>query len=196
MKSIKILLCTAFLTILLALPVFAAPMPGTGYIYIGDSRFSYMDGNTGFSQNPSVWNVSVPGMGYGWLVTEAVPYVEGIKANNPQITKWYEIYGLGVNDIANADNYAAFYANRALTNRVILVSVNPVGYNCDRTNPAAVEAFNTKLRCTMLPYIDCYNYLINTGFVSYDGTHYAPQTDVMIKDFLTASVDLYTGMIK
>ncbi len=196
MKTIRFFAVLFFITLIIAVPVFAEPVGTTGYIYIGDSRFAYMDGNTAFSASPNVWNVSVEGMGYGWLQGEAAPYVDNLKASNPQITNWYEIYGLGVNDITSIDFYTNFYLTRALKSKVILVSVNPVGSNCDRTTNPAVEAFNLKLRSTGLPYIDCYNYLMTNGYSTYDGTHFTPETNWAIKNFLTTSVDMVAAVMK
>lgn len=197
MKKLKFLVATLFMTCLFAVPAFAEPVGTTGYIYVGDSRFAYMDGTTGFSQHPNVWNVSVEGMGYGWLASEAAPYVDGIKASNPQITKWIEVYGLGVNDIASIDFYTNFYRQRALQgNRVILVSCNPVGWNCDRATNESVAAFNQKLIATGLPYIDCYNYLMRNGYSCYDGTHFTAETNAVIRNYLGACVDLYASMMR
>lgn len=188
-RFIKTAVLTVLLTAAFAIPVFALPSDGVGYIYIGDSRFAYMDQNIAFSAQPNVFNVSVPGEGCWWLYNIATPYVDNLKASNPQIKVWYEIYGLGVNDLASIEYYLSYYRNRALSNNVILVSVNPVE-NCDRADNAAIEAFNARLAATKLPYIDCYNYLKATSYGTYDGIHFTPETNQHIYNYLDACVTL------
>lgn len=197
MKKIRLVFLTFIMTAIFSLPVFAAPAPNVGYIYIGDSRFAYMDKNIAYSNtfspaNANIWDVSVPGEGYGWLSGTATAYVANIKANNPQITKWYEIYGLGVNDLTSIDFYINYYRQRALANKVILVSVNPVQDGCDRATNPGIESFNEKLAATGIPYINCYNYLVSNGFSTYDGTHYTADTDLKIYNYISACTDLYT----
>ena len=194
-RILKMTLLGLLFTGLAALPVFALPTANTGYIYIGDSRFAYMDNDLAFSSAPNVFNVSVPGEGYWWLTNIAQPFISNIKQSNPQITTWYEIYNLGVNDLASIDYYVQYYQNRALFNRVVLVSVNPVE-NCNRADNPSIEYFNSRLRATNLAYIDCYSYLRSTAYGTYDGIHYTPETNRAIYNYIDSSMTLYTAAVK
>lgn len=194
MKSLKTTILTVLFILMGISTVWALPAPNVGYIYIGDSRFLYMDRSTNYSQAPNVWDVAVEGEGYCWLSTTGVAYVDNLKATNPQITTWYEIYGLGVNDLASIDYYVNFYKQRALKANVILVSVNPVG-DTNRADNATIEAFNQRISQAGLPYIDTYSYLTKTWYSTYDGVHYTADTDVYIYNTLSTAIDNYTDAL-
>lgn len=192
MRIFKAFIISIFLVLAGSTVVLANPAANVGYIYVGDSRFLYMDRNTNFSQAANIWNVSVEGEGYCWLSTTAAPYIDNIKATNPQITTWYEIYGLGINDLDSVIYYTNFYKQRALTNNIILVSVNPVAC-CEKADNDRVKIFNQYLSQTGLPYIDTFNYLSQTWCYAYDGIHYTPDTDVYIYNTLSSAVDAYVN---
>lgn len=160
-----------------------------GYIYVGDSRLIGIDMYTGFTKDPNIWMVAQTSKGYGWLKSGAVAKVEAIEKANPQITDWYEVYLLGINDPGNRDKYAAWYAERGLTHKVILVSVNPIERHKSITNESIMN-FNNSLIATGLGYVDCYGYLMGKGFKTADGVHYSVETNKAIRNYIQNSVIL------
>lgn len=159
----------------------------TGYIFVGDSRLDGLVLYADFNKDPDIFTISGTSRGYKYLVNKVDKEIAKIKANNPQILKWYEIYTLGINDIGNINKYCKWYTDRAVDNNVILVSVNPLEYHKYISNEDVFK-FNTNLRALNLPYIDSCDYLIKTGFSTGDGTHYNKGTCKNIALFLKSSV--------
>lgn len=154
-----------------------------GYIYVGDSRLQGVDIYTGISKLPNVWVVAATSKGYGWLSSSAVAKVNSIENSNPQITRWVEVYALGINDMGNKTKYCEWYQKRALDHNVILLSMNPIEHHRSITD-AKIKDFNCSLIATGLKYIDCYSYLMATGFKTADGVHYNVPTNKLISDYL------------
>ena len=146
---------------------------------------------TGLSKNnPDIWSLSAVSRNYTYLGSKADRDINAIMASNPQVTKWYEVYCLGVNDMGNLQKYIAWYQNRALTHNVILTSVPPTK-KCKRIPNSSIEAFNANLVATGLPYLDLYTYLSGTGVqTGKDGIHYTNATCQVAAGYLAAAVRL------
>lgn len=160
-----------------------------GYIYVGDSRLIGIDMYTGFTKDPNVWMVAQTSKGYGWLTSSAISKVDAIEKANPQITDWYEVYTLGINDMGNKDKYCAWYSERGLTHNVILLSLNPIERHRSITNES-IEKFNASLIATGLNYIDCYSYLTQKGYKTADGVHFSVETNKAIRYYMQNSATL------
>lgn len=170
-----------------------AEAANTGYIFAGDSRLIGMDLITGFSGESNIWKVGEVAKGYNYLSKSATSQIDSIKASNPQISDWVEVYTFGINDPANMDKYAEFYRERGMNNKVVLVSLNPIEHHSSITNEQVFN-FNQKLIMTGLPYIDTYNYLMNNGFSTTDGVHYSKDTYKMIYSIINVTLNsLYKG---
>lgn len=164
-----------------------------GYIYVGDSRYIGLDMYTGLSKIPNVWMVAKVAKGYGWLKSSAQSQVDSIEASNPQITRWYEVYTLGINDPGNMGKYAEWYLQRALSgHNVVLVSVNPIERHKSITNEL-ISGFNQTIASTGLPYIDSYSYLIDKGYKTADGVHFDKKTNQLINCYVTIMLKSYAG---
>lgn len=176
----------------------AATVPGTasatpivGYIFVGDSRLKGVDMYGGLSKNnPDIWSLSAVSRNYSYLNAKADKDITAIMTSNPQVTKWYEVYCLGVNDMGNLQKYIAWYKNRALAHNVILTAVPPTK-KCKRIPNSSIEAFNASLLNTGLPYLDLYTYLTGTGVqTGKDGIHYTNATCQTAAGYLAAAVRL------
>ena len=164
-----------------------------GYIYVGDSRYIGLDMYTGLSKIPNVWMVAKVAKGYGWLKGEAQNQINNIEATNPQVTKWYEVYTLGINDPGNMGKYAEWYLQRALSgHNVVLVSVNPIEHHSSITNEL-ISNFNQTIAATGLPYIDSYSYLMEKGFKTADGVHFTKSTNQLVNAYVTIMLKSYAG---
>ena len=160
----------------------------TGFIIVGDSRAVGLDLYTKISDEANIFMIAEVAKGYNWLDSSVASSIDMIKLNNPQIAKWVEVYTLGINDPRTAEKYAQWYANRALTSNVALVSLNPIQHHSSITNEQIVD-FNNKLIATGLPYIDLYDYLIETGFSTSDGVHYDKPTYKKINAYLSMALN-------
>ena len=179
-----------------AVPVATAPgetpaAPIVGYIFVGDSRLKGVDMYGGLSKNnPDIWSLSAVSRNYSYLNSKADKDITAIMTSNPQVTKWYEVYCLGVNDMGNLQKYIAWYKNRALAHNVILTAVPPTK-KCKRIPNSSIEAFNASLIGTGLPYLDLYTYLTGTGVqTGKDGIHYTNATCQTAAGYLAAAVRL------
>lgn len=144
-----------------------------GTIYVGDSRFNGMEMHL---KKGDGYVVAKDSMGYKWLVTEALPAIENIKATHTDITEWTIVSGLGVNDLYNIDNYIQVYKNlEAAGYRVVALSVNPTNHKRVGLNEE-INVFNFKLSQSGLEYFDLNRHLLDVGFDTVDGLHYKKAT--------------------
>lgn len=146
-----------------------------GYIFMGDSRIYLLNQQCHLNEKPNFFVVCCPGMGYSWMVSEALPRVKNIQRSHPEIKHWVLISAMGVNDLKNVRYYVQRYEKLSQKIDLRLLSVNPTaaGANAGYEN-AKVEAFNRKLQKIQgVRYIDSYRYLKNLGFATEpDGVHY------------------------
>ncbi len=155
-----------------------------GTIYIGDSRTVGMDDVLDLENlEEDTFVVAKVGQGYAWLTSTALPQVERIKKQNPQIDAWQYIINLGVNDLGSIDKYLEKYEKLAEDDNVeiLLVSVNPVK-NYPTVSNDDIEEFNEKLQESGFYYIDTYSVLMNDGYSTTDGLHYTNDTYEQIHD--------------
>ncbi len=150
-------------------------------IFIGDSRTVAMRDAVG---DDSVW-ACMDSMGYSWMVSEAVPAVEDEITQNSAV-----IILMGVNDIYNLSNYIEYTNAKAAEwaakgANTYFVSVGPVDDDPYVTN-AEIEAFNASLQAglTGVTYIDMYNYLMENGYSTLDGTHYPDDVSIAIYTYI------------
>ena len=105
-----------------------------------------------------------------------------------------DLYIKNINDLVESNSGHNFY----------VCSVNPVDSDCPsqdvdgkvisaKTINDAIVAFNKKVseECNA-EYIDCYNYLISTGFKTRDGLRYTKDTCMNIKDYIQNQLSTFT----
>lgn len=150
------------------------------YIFIGDSRYVQMEEVCHLSSLDNEYMVAKTGMGYDWLVKEAIPEAQNIINSHPG-KNWTLIIGLGINDLSNIDKYLYTYSQLAGAHNVVLASVNPV-QNHEFIKNSEVEAFNAALKTLGLPFIDTYSVLVASGFNTEDCLHFSGWTYVRINE--------------
>ncbi len=168
----------------------------TGYIFMGDSRFYLMNQDCGIDARENFFVVACPGMGYSWMIVEALPKIKSIQNAHPEIGNWVIISGLGINDMEQIQSYLDTYKVLAKNTSLVLLSVNPVsgpvewGYS-----NREIDAFNDRLRRlasreSSVKYINCHDYLVHKGYTTTDGVHYDAATNYDIYLFLLNSLNL------
>lgn len=165
-----------------------------GYIYLGDSRFVGMNKYCNIDEEDDTWIVAEVGKGLNWMKKTAIPEIEDIVKDNPKVTDWVLITGLGVNDLYNIDKYIEEYDSLEGF-KIILVSINPMekdkadkwGYDYNGLSPKIID-FNDRLQDTSYEYIDVYTSLIENGFTTVDGLHYNEKTYKYIYDIINSYV--------
>lgn len=158
---------------------FPALQPGVisdrteGTIYIGDSRFVQIDMYLGKGDGYIIAKVS---QGHKWLVEEAMPKVNEIKAAHPEVASWTIVSNLGVNDLYNIDKYLLEYQKIVDGgDRLVIMSVNPCDGKRSSLN-AEIDSFNEKMQDSGFEYLDMAGYLKTNGFSTSDGVHYTKDT--------------------
>ncbi len=152
-----------------------ADMPGTPYVFVGDSRTVQLKMAVGTTDKAYIAEV---GEGYSYFKNTALPAISNYAGSGTKM-----IINCGVNDLANASKYISLVNNNidAWTEAGITVyyaAVTPVG-NCTSVTNAQIESFNAKLQSELDPrvkWIDGYSYLTQTGFSTPDGLHYNSDT--------------------
>ena len=181
-----------FITVILSCMLFVQVLCGTtvnvnaeadksiGYIYIGDSRFVGLNEHTKVSQYANKFVVAEGGMGYDWLVNTAEQQINEIEQSHPEITRWLEIYNLGVNDLGNIESYKSYISNRMIDHDVYYVSCNPVE-DYWYVNNEQIQDFNNNIQTTGVKYIDLFTPLINMNVtLTTDQVHYNRKTNWII----------------
>ena len=150
-------------------------------IFIGDSRTVDIMNAV---QDNSIWSCKV-GKGYNWMSGTGVPAIEGEIEKNTSV-----IFLMGVNDPSNLKHYINYInakANEwaALGAQTYFVSVGPVTGDPYVTNDQ-IEVFNASMEASLagVIYIDIYNYLMDTGFSTIDGTHYPDWISINIYNYI------------
>lgn len=148
-----------------------------GTIYVGDSRFNGMEM---YLKKGEGYIVAKDSMGYKWLVNDAIPIIDSIKLNHPEIKEWTLVSGLGVNDLYNLNNYIQTYRNLEDNGyRVVVVSVNPTNGRSIRLNED-INKFNQAMINSGLEFLNINESLWEDGFKTVDGVHYDKETYTVI----------------
>lgn len=133
------------------------------------------------------------GMGYDWLMGEAIGELRTVMARYPQSQI---ILRMGVNDLGNIDNYIQLYKNlmQEFPNAEFFIeSVTPINLKLAKANGYSItngmiKTFNKKLKAAFPEnYLDSYTYLIENNGKTVDGVHYTRATYEMIFEFLDLS---------
>ncbi len=146
------------------------PSHEKGYIFVGDSRFVFMNQVDKISDNENLFVVAKVGEGYSWLDSTALPQIKRIVSSG-LFPEWEIVVCLGINDLDNLEKYKKKFSDMAGNYSLSLVSVGPITSYGNLSN-AKIENFNSGLKELDLPYIDTYRILTLTGFNSSDGLHY------------------------
>ena len=162
---------------MLSAPKHPVSAPIEKKIFIGDSRTVAMMEAV---QDDSIWACK-DSMGYQWMVSDAVPAVEADIDKNCAV-----IILMGVNDIYNITNYIEYTNQKAAEwaakgAETYFVSVGPVDSDPYVTN-TEIESFNASLQSGLIgvTYIDIYDYLMENGYSTLDGTHYPDDVSTSI----------------
>lgn len=159
-----------------------------GYIFIGDSRFVGMNDCCSIDTENNCFVVAKVSQGYDWFSETALHQVESIKVNNPDITSWTLVIGLGINDLYNIDKYVSTYESLKDNYNLVLISVNPIEYHNSITQED-ILTFNNKLKSIgNVRYVDTYSYLVSNGFSTQDGVHYSAETYKDIYAFIQSDL--------
>lgn len=157
------------------------------YVFVGDSRFLGMDEVCHIEEQSERYFVICEGAtGYSWFVEHAIPEIENLKRQHPDIRCWCIISGMGINDMENIDRYMETYEELRKEGYVLyLVSVNPIEEGSTVFFDKDVRAFNQKLKTMQnVIYIDCHSYLKKIGFATLDKLHYTDESYWDIFNFL------------
>lgn len=149
-------------------------------ILVGDSRTHHLEPHINDSR---IKIIAKSGQGLTWFKSAGVSELNRCLASEDYTTPYPKaiVFNLGVNDLTKIDEYISYMNQLApkLINQnctLYYMSVNPVDNTIidNRRPDSQINAFNQALK-TKLPdftYINCYDYLKKTGFVTTDGLHY------------------------
>ena len=150
-------------------------LPGTPYVFVGDSRTVQLQMAMGSSDKAYIAKI---GEGYSWFKNTALSMIPTYAGKGSVM-----IINFGVNDLANASKYIRLvnsnidtWENAGVT--VYYASVTPVGESANVSNDQIVS-FNTQLQeglDSRVHWIDSYDYLMQNGFSTADGLHYNAAT--------------------
>lgn len=151
---------------------------------VGDSRMVGLC-EYNFYKETNGTCIAKVGMGYNWLVNEAINMVNSVENDK----KEYIAINLGVNDLYNVYNYINKYKelieNDWKNSKIILVTVNPTKDAYNHLNKE-IDEFNLKLKSLSeyenVIYCDTASILKSDGFLSNDGLHYEKETSKTIFD--------------
>jgi len=154
-------------------------------LFIGDSRFVGMEeANT----NGYTFFCEV-GKGYSWYI-DNLDKIESLISDNTII-----IFGLGVNDLSNIENYLKL-KNSEYFDQIYYLSVNPVDevkeaeYGYTVTNNS-IDSFNSRVQEVFKDrYIDTNSVLKESGFETKDGLHYTEETYTDIYEYIINNLPL------
>ena len=153
----------------------ASVLPGTPYVFVGDSRTVQLQMAVGSTDKAYIAKV---GEGYTYFRDTALPSISDYAGPGTKM-----IINFGVNDLSNADKYIALVNSNidswlAEGITVYYAAVTPVSDYPTVTN-AEIEAFNARLKSELdsrINWLDGYTYLTQTGFSTGDGLHYNADT--------------------
>ena len=150
-------------------------LPGTPYVFVGDSRTVQMQMAVGSTDKAYIAKV---GEGYSWFKNTALSQIPSYAGNGTTM-----IINFGVNDLGNVSKYISLINSNidAWTDAGITVyyaSVTPVG-DCSSVSNSQIESFNARMQAELDPrikWLDGYSYLSQAGFSTADGLHYNKDT--------------------
>lgn len=146
-------------------------LPGTPYVFVGDSRTVQMQMAVGSSDKAYIAKI---GEGYSWFKNTALSQIPAYAGNGSVM-----IINFGVNDLGNVSKYISLINGNidAWTEAGITVyyaAVTPVG-DCTTVTNAQIESFNARMQSELDPrikWLDGYSYLNQAGYSTADGLHY------------------------
>ena len=154
-------------------------------VFIGDERTKEMI-NVSTNGN-DLWECTNGG-GCNWFLNSAISDVESFVNNGTAV-----VIALGLNDLNNASAYVGAINNQAQIwqakgAKVFFVSVGPVDTYSNISNRDIMN-FNTSLyQFLNIPFIDLYNYLVQTGFATTDGQIYDLSTSSIAYNYISECV--------
>ena len=150
-------------------------LPGTPYVFVGDSRTVQLQMAVGSSDKAYIAKI---GEGYSWFKGSALSLIPVYAGKGTKM-----IINFGVNDLANAGKYVSLvnsyidtWSNAGIT--VYYAAVTPVGDGASVSN-TQIESFNAQIQAGLdsrVQWIDGYTYLKQAGFTTADGLHYNAAT--------------------
>ena len=156
------------------------------FIFIGDSR------TVGMGQHLDLDTIAEVGVGYSFLMGH---YDEILEIEGKNI-----VFNLGVNDLANVDDYIEFFQRLpedfCFDNNIYVVSVNPTSGSYASMN-GDIDYFNVQLSDSLpstCKWIDTCSFLREAGFGTVDGLHYDAQTYELIANLIYNNVMLYQSL--
>ena len=154
-------------------------------LFIGDERTQAM---INVSTNGSdLWECTNGG-GCNWFLNNAISDVNNYVTNGTAV-----VIALGMNDINNAASYVAAINAQAQVwaakgAKTYFVAVGPVDATSYILNTDIMN-FNTALYQQLnVPFIDLYNYLVQTGFATVDGQLYDSATSSIAYNYISECV--------
>ena len=160
-------------------------------LFLGDSRTVQMEQAVDYDQS-FCYFVAEVGMGYDWMRSTGAPEADGYVTDKTAV-----VINMGVNDLSNADRYAARVNDLAASwsqrgAKVWYMSVNPVGSRASVTNEQ-ISAFNSAMQEKLDPgigWIDTNSMLLEQGFTASDGLHYNAETYQKIYSYVLGELGL------
>lgn len=157
----------------------------TRAILVGDSRFIGLEHSVELPDTVVV--IAETGKGYYYLIENALPKVEALTKDKS--FEWKVVFGLGINDLKNIDEYIKTYNSLNLNADLSFLSVNPIERHSSITNEQ-IEKFNHRIQTeTKLKFYDSYSELMRNGFDTTDGLHYTPSTYEEIYQIMNSHIE-------
>ena len=160
-------------------------------VFIGDSRTVQLQRAVDYDKDFCYFSAE-SSMGYDWMRSTGVPQADGWITDKTAV-----VINMGVNDLANAERYAA-YVNELAVNwtqrgaKLWYMSVNPVGEHASVTNEQISE-FNSTMQEELesgIGWIDTNSLLWQQGFTAGDSLHYDEKTYQKIYDCVFRTLGL------
>lgn len=166
-------------------------LPGTKYVFVGDSRTVGMGNAIGGSDNAYIAKV---GSGYSWFSSTAINQIMNYAGPGTSL-----VINFGVNDLSNASKYIELINSyidewEAAGITVYYASVNPVG-STTVTNDE-IASFNATMKAGLdsrVNWIDSYSYLMSNGYSTSDGLHYTNSTYQAIYNYYLSAIAANTN---
>lgn len=162
------------------------------YIFVGDSRTVGM--KLAVSPKDTKY-IAKESMGYSWLESTAGPELESCLNAKQNVSV---VLAFGINDLANIQNYIAYYKSLIAQypkTRFYALSVGPVNEKIEAAHGysvknKAIAAFNKAMRSALgkSRYINSYTYLKKKNFETVDGVHYTLSEYKGLYDFIMSKI--------
>lgn len=152
------------------------------FVFVGDSRTLGM--KDAVADNCTY--IGAEGEGYDWFSSDGILALSDTLGTNPSQTV---ILNLGVNDPENINIYIDLYKKLVSdypSASFYMLSVNPLDDNSDfNTTNDMIQLFNATMKSSFPDqYLDCYTFLVNSGYETVDGLHYTDATYQTIHRFV------------